>query len=142
MKKLVTCMLAFLTLVLSCAFVSCFQQKPLVIKQSDTYIVITVSDKQMPLAEDTTLVEYMQSLKTSGKLEFEIKDGMVTSINHIENPADFSSCWMLYTSDTENANNAWGEIEYDGNVYGSSVNGAERLKIKNGCLYIWVYKSF
>ena len=142
MKKLFTCMLAFLTLAISCVFVSCFQKQPLVIKQSDTYIVITVSDKQMSLAEDTTLVDYMQSLKTSGELDFEIKDGMVTSINHIENPADFSSCWMLYTSDADNANTAWGEIEYNGNVYGSSVDGAERLTVKNGCLYIWVYQSF
>lgn len=142
MKKLFTCMLAFLTLAVSCVFVSCFQKQPLVIKQSDTYIVITVSDKQMSLAEDTTLVDYMQSLETSGELDFEIKDGMVTSINHIENPADFSSCWMLYTSDADNANTAWGEIEYNGNVYGSSVDGAERLTVKNGCLYIWVYQSF
>jgi hypothetical protein len=49
---------------------------------------------------------------------------------------------MLYTSDSDNSNVAWGEIEYDSNVYGSAILGAEMLTVKDGCLYIWVYQSF
>ena len=69
-------------------------------------------------------------------------DGMITSINGIENPADFSSCWMLYTSDVENSNTAWGTVEYQGVKYGSAISGAETLKIKPDQLYIWVFQSF
>jgi hypothetical protein len=49
---------------------------------------------------------------------------------------------MLYTSDAENSNSAWGTVEYDGKEYGSAVSGAETLKIKADQLYIWVYQSF
>ena len=43
---------------------------------------------------------------------------------------------------TDSANAAWGTIEYNGNVYGSAVLGAESLIIKDGCMYIWVFQSF
>jgi hypothetical protein len=49
---------------------------------------------------------------------------------------------MLYTSDTDNANTAWGEVEYKGEVYGSAILGAEALTIKEGCLYIWIFQAF
>jgi hypothetical protein len=49
---------------------------------------------------------------------------------------------MLYTSDAENANNAWGTVEYEGVEYGSAISGAETLKIKADQMYIWVFKSF
>jgi hypothetical protein len=96
----------------------------------------------MPLSNDTTLVEYMQSFKEAGELDFEVSDGMITSINGIENPADWSACWMLYTDDTENSNTEWGTVEYKEKTYGSSMWGGETLKVKNGCVYIWVYQSF
>ena len=138
--KLTAYLVASFALIFSLA--SCFQKPPLVIKESDTYIVLTVSDEQMPLSNDTTLVEYMQSLKEDGKLDFEVSGGMITSINGIENPADWSACWMLYTDDTENSNTEWGTVEYKEKTYGSSMWGGETLKVKNGCVYIWVYQSF
>ena len=48
---------------------------------------------------------------------------------------------MLYTSDENNANNAWGTIEYKGKVYGSALFGAETLIVKDGYTYVWVFKS-
>lgn len=123
-------------------FSACGTTEPLVIKESDTYIVITVSSEQMELTEETTLVEYMTSLKESGELEFEIKSGMVSSVNGISNPADYSSCWMLYTDDEDNSNVAWGTIEYNEKIYGSAILGAETLKVKDSCVYIWVYQTF
>ena len=75
-------------------------------------------------------------------VDFEVSDGMITSINGIENPADWSACWMLYTDDTENSNTEWGTVEYKEKTYGSSMWGGETLKVKNGCVYIWVYQSF
>lgn len=142
MKRIFNTIIAIALSVVLCSFFGCSPKEPLVIKESDTYIVITVSNEQMDIKKNTTLVDYMNSLKNDGKLDFEIENGMVTSVNGIENPADWSSCWMIYTSDTDNANSAWGTIEYDGKVYGSAIVGAESLIIKDGCIYIWVFQSF
>lgn len=142
MKRIFNTIIAIALSVVLCSFFGCSPKEPLVIKESDTYIVITVSNEQMDIKKNTTLVDYMNSLKNDGKLDFEIENGMVTSVNGIENPADWSSCWMIYTSDTDNANLAWGTIEYDGKVYGSAIVGAESLIIKDGCIYIWVFQSF
>ena len=95
----------------------------------------------MPITENTTLMDYMTLLKQEEKLDFETKNGMISSVNGIENPADWSSCWMLYTSDEENANSSWGKVEYEGKIYGSAMFGAESLKVKDNCLYIWVFQS-
>ena len=143
MKKVFSLFVGVLVIVVGLfSFVGCSSKEPLVIKESDTYIVINVSNEQMDIADTTTLVDYMNSLKDDGQLTFGINNGMVSSVNGIDNPADWSSCWMLYTSDTDNANSAWGTIEYNGNVYGSAVLGAESLIIKDGCMYIWVFQSF
>ena len=126
-----------------CAFISActpIEKEPLVIKESDKHIVITADSERVSITNDTTLLDYMNSLKQSGELEFEIANGMVVSVNGIAN-AD-PSYWMLYTSDADNANAAWGTAEYKGEKYGSAMFGAEKLKIKNGEIYIWVYQSF
>ena len=120
---------------------SCQKEPPLVVKDSDTCIVIRTTEASIS-QPDMLLLEYMEQLREDGKLIFDTKDGMVISINGIENAADYSEVWMLYTSDEEQSNSIWGTVEYDGNVYGSAVLGAETLKIKPNCLYIWVYKPF
>ena len=120
----------------------CIQKETLVIKDSDTYIVIKTAQEAMGDETDMLLIDYMTKLKEKGQLEFEIANGMITSINGIENPADYSSCWMLYTSDEELSNSGWGVVEYEGKQYGSAISGAETLEIKPDQLYIWVYKSF
>lgn len=142
--SLITSLVLAIALVFS--FTACGNDsEPLVVKDSDTCIVITASNDQMALTEKTTLLEYMNSLKESGKIEFTTSGSgdmiMVASIYDKENAADWSECWMLYTSDADNANSAWGTVEYNGNVYGSAVLGAATLKVKEGCLYIWVFKS-
>ena len=139
MKKL---LLTLLTFVLLFSMVACGNGETHVIKETDEKIIITISSKQMELKDDTTLIEYMQSLKNDGELEFEIANGMITSINGIANPADWSSCWMLYTNDTELSNSAWGTAEYNGETFGSAIVGAEALIVKDGYKYIWYYQSF
>ena len=139
MKKL---LLTLLTFVLLFSMVACGNTETHVIKETDEKIIITVSSKQMELTDSTTLLEYMQSLKKDGEFEFEIVSGMITSINGIENPADWSSCWMLYTNDTELSNSSWGTAEYNGETFGSAVVGAEELIVKDGYKYIWYYQSF
>ena len=133
------CLILVLSLACSVMLTGC-QKEPLVIKDSETCIVIKPTEESMD--GEMLLIDYMNKLAGEGKLECTISNGMITSINGIENPADFSSCWMLYTSDTENANTAWGTVEYNGVEYGSAISGAEVLKIKPGQLYIWVFQSF
>lgn len=140
-KKILSCLLAVVILVGTMLLAGC-KSEPLVIKDSDTYIVIKTTQEAMGDKTDMLLIEYMEKLKEKGQLEFKVDNGMITSINGIDNPADFSSCWMLYTSDETNANASWGTVEYEGKQYGSAVSGAETLKIKADQLYIWVYKSF
>ena len=140
-KKILSCLLAVVILVGTMLLAGC-KSEPLVIKDSDTYIVIKTPQEAVGDKTDMLLIEYMETLKEKGQLEFKVENGMITSINGIDNPADFSSCWMLYTSDEANANASWGTVEYEGKQYGSAVSGAETLKIKADQLYIWVYKSF
>lgn len=139
-RRLFACLLA--VLMLTAALLSGCQSQPLVIKDSDTCIVIKPTEKSLEGKTDVVLIDYMNQLVQQGEMTCVIKDGMVTSINGIDNPADFSSCWMLYTSDAENANSAWGTVEYEGVQYGSAISGAEILTIKPDQLYIWVFQSF
>jgi len=141
LKKSLSFLLAMMLLAGMMLLTAC-RSEPLVIKDSDTYIVVKTTQEAMGKEADMLLIDYMAKLKEKGELEFSISNGMITSINGIDNPADYSSCWMLYTSDEENANAAWGVVEYEGKQYGSAISGAETLKIKPGQLYIWVYKSF
>ncbi|MBE6976139.1 MAG: hypothetical protein E7439_02940 [Ruminococcaceae bacterium] len=140
-KKALSCLLAILILAGIMLLAGC-KSEPLVIKDSDTYIVIKTTQEAMGDKTDMLLIEYMETLKEKGQLEFRVENGMITSINGIDNPADYSSCWMLYTSDETLANTSWGTVEYEGKQYASAVSGAETLKIKPDQLYIWVYKSF
>ena len=86
------------------------------------------------------LSESMELLKKNGKLTYEISGGMVTSINGKANSAN--EFWMLYTSDTEMANTAWGTYEYEGQTLGSAIVGAEALPVVDGGIYIWAYQGF
>ena len=134
MKKLATFLLVF-TLAFCTLFIGC-NKDPLVLKESDTFVVITADTD-----EDLTLIEYINSLDEYKDM-FVIESGMITSIDGVSNATDWSSCWMIYTSDSEMSNTGWGEVEYKDNVYGSAILGASELKVKNGCLYIFVYQSF
>lgn len=142
-KKALTKTLSLLLAIISLMMLmTACKAEPLVIKDSDTYIVIKTTEEALEGKTDLLLIDYMQTLKEKEGLEFAISDGMITSINGIDNPADYSSCWMLYTSDPELSNSAWGTVEYEGVEYGSAVSGAEALTVKPGQLYIWVYQSF
>ena len=139
--KRLSCLMLVLLLACSMLLSGC-KSEPLVIKDSDTFIVLKITEDVMEGREDQYLIEYMNDLAQEGKLACTISDGMITSINGIENPADFSSCWMLYTSDKDFSNRTWGTVEYEGVEYGSAISGAEVLKIKAGEIYIWVFQKF
>lgn len=126
------CML--LCVVISLAIVGCVST----VKIDGDYVVITANAKNVE--ENATLLQYMEYLKEEGKLEYEISDGMITSINGKEGSTN--QYWMLYTSDAENSNSAWGNCEYQDEIYNSASLGAEELKIKDGCIYIWYLQTF
>ena len=88
------------------------------------------------------LIAAMEDLQTGGKLTFESSGGMIVSINGQANAEDFSACWMLFTTDAELSNTAWGTVEYAGKTLGSAIVGAEALPLKAGEYYVWVYQSF
>ena len=92
---------------------------------------------------DVKLIDVMQDLKTDGFLNF-TKDaqGMVTAIHGKKNAADWSKCWMLYTSDAELSSTEWGGYDYNGVTLGSASFGADTLPVKKGEVYVWVYTSF
>lgn len=132
MKKLLTLLLVTLTALMM--FTACGKKDPIVISESDEFVVINCQTDE----QDLTLASYMDGLDDI----FVIENGMVVSINGIKNAADWTYCWMLYTDDEEMSNTAWGEIEYKDKVYGSAVLGADELIVKNGKTYIWVYQGF
>lgn len=135
MKKNVTkllCLLFVVVLVLS--VVGCTKH---VVIDGD-YVVITVdADK---VEQNSNLKAYMDYLVQEGQLEYEISDGMIVSIDG--KTGGTNQYWMLYTSDTANANDDWGTCEYDGRTYGSATLGAEELVVKDGCVYIWYLQTF
>ena len=135
MKKIVALSLCVMLL---CAFLYGCGEKTKVLKESDEFIVITPSEEFV----GKTLKDCMDDLKTRGELELNVNNGMISSINGTDNPADYSYCWMLYTDDAENSNSAWGTIEHEGKTYASATLGAESLVIAESCVYIWVYTKF
>ncbi len=107
-------------------------------KTSETRVVIRVAEATV----EYTLAQVMEMAKEAGKLTYEASDGMVKSIEGKANAADYSSCWMLYTSDTELSNTEWGTITVDGNEFGSAIVGMNDLPVIAGGTYVWEYVTF
>ncbi len=142
MKKLFSLLLTLSLFIALFAFSGCSNTDNLVIKESDEYIVITISSEQMEIDKNSKLIDYMHSLKEDGLLDFEVTGGMITAVNGIKNPSDWSSCWMLYTDDEEFSSQVYGTVEYNGKIYQSAILGAESLPVKDGAVYIWIFKAF
>ena len=141
-RKMNSIVTLFLIFALSlCTLVACNQQgsaKAEILSKTDTMVVIKVNETE----GFATLLDAMTYLKDEGALNFEISGGMVTEIEGKANPADWSACWMLYTSDEELSNTEWGTIEYESTMYASAIVGAESLTVSAGEYYIWAYVSF
>ena len=143
MKKFIGILISVLALAAIFAFSGCGNNsKAIKVTDSDTYVVINVSSSEMELTENTTLLNYMEKLREGGKITFEFSNDMITSINGVDNPLDYSKCWMIYTSDKANANASFGEIELKGTIYDMATLGASSLKVKDGNTYIWFFQSF
>ena len=138
MKKFLTLALTLMVMLTATLFTAC-KKEPLIVSESDTYVIVKVETDKT----DLTLANYMASLEDYADM-FVIENGMVVSINGIENAADWSACWMIYTNDySEDCSNAaWGTLEHNGETFNSASFGAESLIVKNGCSYIFIYQTF
>ena len=118
---------------------SSLKKRATVEKTENDLVAIRVLDTD----GEEMLADVMAYLQAENELAFS-KDasGMLTGINGKENPADWSYCWMLYTSDAELSSSEWGSVEYAGQTLGSAVLGAESLPVAAGEVYVWVYKKF
>lgn len=118
---------------------SAAEKRATVEKTENDLVAIRVLDTD----GEEMLADVMAYLQAENELAFS-KDasGMLTGINGKENPADWSYCWMLYTSDAELSSSEWGSVEYAGQTLGSAVLGAESLPVAAGEVYVWVYKKF
>lgn len=102
-------------------------------------LIITAQDSSFDFG-NKTLKDYMEYLQSNKHFTFTVSNGMVTAINGTSNTTN--SYWMLYTSDSEYANAAWGTFDNNGNVYGSATLGYRELPIKENCVYVWAYLKF
>ncbi len=114
------------------------EAKFLVVETTETSVIIKVNKAD----DNQTVLDVMQALQAEGKMSYTLSGTMVTAINGKENPADWSFCWMLYTSDAEMANAEWGTYTYNDVVYGSAILGADAMPVIDGAYYIWVYVAF
>ena len=109
------------------------------VESTETRVVISVRDEGL----NCKLLDCMEMLRQGeNDFLFTYSGGMITSINGVENSAEENKYWMLYTSDAEMANTAWGTTEYDGKTYGSAIVGVSELEVIEGGVYIWVYQAF
>lgn len=141
-RKMYALFTLFLTVAMSvCMLIACNKEgsaKAEIVSKSDTMVVIKINETE----GFATLLDAMTYLKDEGELTFELTGSMVSSIEGKANPADWSACWMLYTSDTEMSNTEWGTITYEGNTYGSAILGAESLTVSPSQYYVWSYDTF
>ena len=137
-KKYISFFLVLTVLVCSALFASCAKKETVSVKGTDDIVVIYVKAGDISDDGALSLLDYMNRLKDRGELTFTIDNGMITSVNGIKNADKY---WMLYTSDPDNSNPAWGTVEYEGKEYASASLGAKELMLKPDNLYIWVYKA-
>ena len=138
MKRKIIVILSFLFLFVLCGCQpSGVSHAKYSVESTENVVVITVEE----VKDAKSLMDVMEQAKADGELTYETSDGMITSLNGKANPADWSYCWMLYTSDSSMASTEYGTYEYEGQILGSAVLGAEALPVADGGIYVWVYQK-
>lgn len=136
---------SFFTLLLAIAFSLCLFSCKLTGEAKVTLVTSTPNQVAIQVEKvygETTLLNAMETLRKKGELDFKTSGTMISEINGVANPADFSSCWLLYTSDGEMSNDSWGTMDYNGQTLGSAILGADSLPLCEGELYVWSYQTF
>lgn len=134
-KILIAIVLVLVVSASLCALSACNKES---VEVDKTVVAFTVSAAD---AEGGgTLSDYMNALKSAGKLSFDASSGYVTAINGLEQSTLENKYWFLYTDDAEYGNSAWGTYDYNGATLNSSTVGIEQ-PLKAGCTYVWVYQT-
>ena len=153
--NLLTLMLAIITSML--VFVSCDNilmtdkggtTKAKLESTSETQIVMLIEETD----GNANAFDALKSLRDQDLISFDYTTSQygsyITSINGkaeavTESTANSSKgySWMLYTSDMENAYES-DTITVGDKVCGGSAMGASTLTVKEGELYVWVYKEY
>lgn len=143
MKRKISFLTVLFMLVFACfCFAGCDKERGNgklvceILSTEETQIVITVSEME----GEWTLQDCMQQLAEGEQISYSVEGGMITQINGKANGGN--SYWMIYISDTEFSNTAWGTITYNDAEYASAILGADALPVKAGHTYIFSYQSF
>lgn len=108
------------------------------VEKEEGFVAITITQ----MDGEAMLSDVMEQLQAEGKLSFGLDaTGMLTQLEGVQNAADWSACWMLYTSDAELANMSYAK-EWKGATYGSAVVGVTQLPAAEGFVYLWSYDTF
>lgn len=108
------------------------------VEKTDGFVAITVTKME----GEAVLSSVMEMLQSEGEISFTFDGtGMLIELEGVQNAADWSACWMLYTSDAELADATYSK-EWKGARYGSAVVGATQLPVCEGCVYLWSYDAF
>ena len=108
-----------------------------IVESTQERVVILVEEAD----GEATLFNVMEEL-SKDDFTYELSGTMVSKINGTENAADFSACWMLYTSDSEMGNSEWGTYDFQNVTCLSASVGGDALTVSAGAYYIWVYTTF
>lgn len=144
MKKKLSIVSILLVLILAlCAFAACGKgtAKVTVLENEEELLVIRADETK----EDVSLENVLQNLKKSGKIQYEISNGMITSING--HTATGNEYWFIYTSlktykGVSYSDMTWGTYTYDGTDYASAAFGVDGLPMIKGNLYILALGTF
>ena len=134
--KLVALLFALLTLTFSLAACKEGDDGIRKLTDEDKYLLITADENA------SNLLSLMQEKAAANEFTFTLSGTMVTSINGVENAADWSYCWMVYTTDSDYAVKEYGQVKLGKTVYTSAALGAESLPVEKGEKYLWVYVAF
>jgi hypothetical protein len=102
---------------------------------------LVIQVEEVENSDLATLMNVMLKLEEQKQFAFSTDPtGMITQIGEKKNGGN--SYWMLYTTDEEMADTSWGTYEYEGEILGSAILGANVLIVQSGETYIWVYQTF
>lgn len=145
MKKKLSILSILLVLMLAlCAFAACNNGTAKVTVLENGEILVIRADETK---EDVSLEDVMNNLKKSGEIQYEMSDGMITSVNgHAANQSN-GEYWFVYTSletykGVSYSNMIWGAYSYDGTDYASAAYGVDGLPMVEGNLYILALGTF
>jgi len=113
------------------------EAKATLILSTETRVVIKVDS-----VKGNAMLKHALDSVVGDNFSYELSNGMVSKVNGVENPADWSKCWMIYTSDTEFSNNTYGTVTYEGLTFGSAILGVNDLPVTVNAYYVLDFASF